>query len=70
VSLRVVIGSANAGKTGVLHQRIRECAAQGGRAALLVPSAPDVTRALAELAPAVPLGLEGRTLDAFLDRLW
>ena len=70
MSLRVFIGTANAGKTGILHTRLRERVGRGQSGALLVPSAPDVARDLAELARDIPVGLAVTTLDAHLDHLW
>ncbi|MHB1135874.1 MAG: PD-(D/E)XK nuclease family protein [Coriobacteriia bacterium] len=68
--LRVLTGTANAGKTGVIHARLREHVAEGGRALLLLPSPPDVARAMIELAPHCPVGLEITTLGSHLDACW
>lgn len=68
--LRVLTGTANAGKTGVIHERIREFVAAGGCALLLLPSPPDVARAMTELAPHCPVGLEITTLGSHLDACW
>jgi len=70
LSLRVFIGTANAGKTGILHARLRERIGRGGSGSLLLPSAPDAARDLIELARYVPVGLAVTTFDAHLDRLW
>jgi hypothetical protein len=68
--LRVLTGTANAGKTGVIHERLRAHVAAGGRALLLLPSPPDVARAMIELAPQCPVGLEVTTLGSHLDACW
>jgi RecB family exonuclease len=70
MALTVITGSANAGKTGRAYETLRAAIAQGHEAALLLPSAPDVTRALQELAPSAPLGLTVDVLDRYLDHLW
>lgn len=70
MSLRVFIGTANAGKTGILHARLRDRVGNGERGALLLPSAPDVSRDLRELSADIPIGLTVTTFDAYLDGLW
>lgn len=68
--LHVLTGTANAGKTGVIHARLREHVAAGGRALLLLPSPPDVARAMVELAAYCAVGLEITTLGSHLDACW
>lgn len=70
MALTVYHGPANAGKTGAVYARLREHCSSGGRAALLLPSTPDVSRAIQELAREVPVGLQVTTLDGFLARAW
>lgn len=68
--LRVLTGTANAGKTGVIHSYLRSRLAVGDRATLLLPSPADVARAMAELAGDCPAWLEITTLGAHLDGCW
>lgn len=68
--LRVLIGTANAGKTGVIHTSLKNHIAAGGHATLLLPSPADVGRAMAELSGRCPTGLEITTLGAHLDNCW
>lgn len=70
MSLQLITGSANAGKTGAIHQAIRAATADRLPVALLLPSTRDVSRATATLATAAPIGLRISTLDDFLDELW
>jgi len=70
LAIDVVTGAANTGKTGVVYARIREHCRSGGAAVLLLPSAPDVSRAARDLAAEVPLGLHIETFDGLLDRMW
>ena len=46
--LTLVTGRANSGKTGVVYGALRSVLASRGRAALLLPTYPDVHRAAAE----------------------
>lgn len=68
--LRLITGPANAGKTKLLIDELCQHAAGRQPALLLVPSAPDVSRALGWLSERAPLGVGVRTFDAFLDDLW
>ncbi|MDY0340032.1 MAG: PD-(D/E)XK nuclease family protein [Coriobacteriia bacterium] len=70
MSLRVLTGSANAGKTRAIHVLLQRHIASGGRALLLLPSPADVAIAMRELAPACATGLEITTLGAHLDGCW
>lgn len=70
MTLRVLIGPANAGKSGVAYGRLRDCVATGASAALLLPSEPDVVRAVREFSTEMPLGLTISTFDQYLARLW
>lgn len=70
MTLRVLIGPANAGKSGVAYGRLRERVASGATAALLLPSEPDVVRAVREFSAETPLGLTIATFDRYLARLW
>lgn len=66
----LITGSANAGKTGVVHARVLSAAAGGLSATLLLPSRPEVDRAARELAATRSAGVRVTTFDAFLDELW
>ncbi|MDO8880432.1 MAG: PD-(D/E)XK nuclease family protein [Coriobacteriia bacterium] len=70
MSVRVITGSANSGKTGVAYGRVREVVRAGGRALILVPSAPDALRVAEEFAHECPIGLATGTLGSFLDDHW
>lgn len=70
MGLTIVIGDRNAGKTGILYSRVREAAAAGLSAAVLVPSGPERDRAARELGAWRPTGAVVETLDSFLDGLW
>lgn len=68
--LRVLTGTANAGKTGVIHSSLKSRLAVGDRATLLLPSPADVARAMTELSVDCPARLEITTLGAHLDGCW
>jgi RecB family exonuclease len=70
MTLQVVIGAANAGKTGALYGRLRSAALQSHEALLLLPSPADVARAMGELSTDFPAGLQITTLGAHLDGYW
>lgn len=70
MTLRVVIGAANVGKTGALYEWIRAAACASRDALLLLPSPADVSRAMAELSVEFPTGLQITTLNAHLDGCW
>lgn len=68
--LRVVSGTANVGKTGVIYERLVEVARNRGRAVLVLPSTADVTRARRELSQRAPIGLRITTFDGLIRALW
>ena len=70
MTLRLLTGAPNAGKTGRLYEAIRDLTARGGRAILLLPSAPDVVRARAELAVGATIGVQVEQFDRFGDAEW
>lgn len=70
MSLHVLIGTANAGKTKALYGRLIEGARESGRALLLVPSPADASRAMAELSTFSATGVEVTTLGSHLDECW
>jgi len=70
LTLRLITGDANAGKTGVVYSRMRELMAAGARPVLLLPSQPDVERAADELARDYPVGLRVTTFDRYLRSEW
>lgn len=70
MTLRLLTGIANAGKTGIIHARLREWITSGGRAVLLLPSPPDVARAMSELSDDCPVGLQVSTFGSYLDACW
>ncbi len=70
MSLTVVTGRANSGKTGIAYDRVVEAASEGRAAILAVPSVPDVQRAAQELSERQPVGLRAVTLDAWIEECW
>jgi len=70
MALDAVIGPANAGKSGLVRDRVAWSLAKGQRCILLLPSRPDVVRATAEFARFHPVGLRIETFDRHLDSLW
>jgi RecB family exonuclease len=70
VGLRVIVGGANAGKTGVALSVFREWREQGRRPVLVVPTAPDVVQFADELARDGALGVHIKTPGDVLDNLW
>jgi PD-(D/E)XK nuclease superfamily len=70
VPLTLVIGRANSGKTGALHDAIVREAISGRRSTLLLPSSAEMRRARAELSKKAPVGVEISTLDRWIEALW
>jgi RecB family exonuclease len=70
VSLRLVTGPPNSGKTGRVYDLLRSAVANGGRAVLLLPSAPDVARARDEFAATTGVGVRIEQVDRFLESEW
>lgn len=68
--LLLVIGRANAGKTGAAHDAVRRAAHEGRDPVLILPSEPDVARARRELIPQVPLGLRVSTFARHAADTW
>ena len=71
MGLTIVTGGANAGKTGKLHEAIREAVRRREVPLLLLPSAPEVDRAEDEFSHAgSSLGVSILQFDRYLDSLW
>lgn len=70
MTLRLIVGRANIGKTGAALQAVRDARASGLNPVLILPSQPDVQRAADELSKASPLGFRVQTFDAFLGDAW
>jgi len=68
--MTIVTGRANAGKTGHIYDRVRDAASAGVAPVLLLPSEPEVQRAVKEFARTVPLGISVIQFDRYLDSLW
>ncbi len=66
----IVTGGANAGKTGVLHDAVRDAQRRGAQPVLLLPSQPEVERAEAEFAQTGALGIRVMQFDDYLGQLW
>jgi len=70
MALVVITGPANVGKSGLVREHLSRALRAGGYSLLLLPAAPDVTRALQEIAADEPVGVAVKTFDAYLDGLW
>ncbi len=70
MTLRLITGAANAGKTGLAYAALKEQLAGGLRPVLLLPSGPDTERALAELSAGSPTGLRCMTFDRYVADAW
>jgi len=70
MTLRLVVGRANTGKTGAAFDLIRQAHDAGRMSVLVLPSQPDVQRAADALAGDDALGYRVTTFDAYLDDAW
>ncbi len=70
MTLRLITGAANAGKTGLAYAALKEQLAAGLRPVLLLPSGPDTERALTELSASSPTGLRCMTFDRYIGDAW
>lgn len=70
MTLRLITGRANAGKTGRVYGLVRSAGAAGRGAIVVLPTVPDVLRARAELCRDVPLGLTVTTFHGLVASLW
>lgn len=70
MALHLVVGAAHAGKSTYITREARAVVQRGERACLLLPSDPDVFRAVMDAAAHSPVGLEISTFDGFLDGVW
>lgn len=70
MTLRVIVGKANTGKTGILHRAVEDTVSHGRKGVLVLPSRPDVSRASEEFAGRAPVGAEISTFDDWLEGLW
>lgn len=70
MSLQLITGRANAGKSRFVREAMVEAVARGGSPVLLVPTRPDVERAREEIAGHVALGAEVTTFDRWVEGLW
>lgn len=70
MGLTLVTGLANAGKTGHITRTLSVAASAGRMPVLLLPSAPEVVRAQAEIGPDWPIGVTVSQFDGYLDGLW
>jgi hypothetical protein len=68
--LKVVIGRANAGKTGQILTRALEALREGLSPTLIVPGLADVRRMQMELSGKAPLGVRVSTARLFAEELW
>ena len=70
MTLHVVTGRANTGKTGVAYARLRRAVSEGRRAVLVLPAIPDVERARQEFSHTSPLGMEITTFRGLVSSRW
>jgi ATP-dependent helicase/nuclease subunit B len=70
VSLTLIHGRANTGKTGILHGVLRDALARGSAPVLLLPTMPDVRRTESELGRDGLVGARVGTLDGWIQELW
>ncbi len=70
MSLTLIIGRPNAGKTSPLHAALNEALAQGASPVLLLPSEPDVERAVSEFAGKRTVGIQATTIDSWVCAQW
>lgn len=70
MAITIVTGLANAGKSGHVYDRVRKTAAAGLSPVLLLPSEPEVKRAVGEFAQSGSLGVSVLQFDRYLDSLW
>lgn len=70
MSLTLVTGRANTGKTGVIHRELRSALAAGLPAVLLLPTMPDVRRTEAELGRVGAIGARVAVFDEWVGELW
>lgn len=70
MSLVLITGRANAGKTEIVYSMVRAALREGESPYLLVPSQPDVERAADELARSFSLGVRVMTFDGYLAQSW
>lgn len=70
MALTVVTGLGNAGKSGHVYDRVRQTAAAGLSPVLVLPSEPEVQRAVGEFSGSAPLGVSVLQFDRYLDSLW
>lgn len=70
MSLTLITGSANSGKSGYIHRPLIEAIEAGHPGALLLPSHADVMRARLEFSERVAVGATIDTLDGWAAQLW
>jgi len=70
VSLILITGRANAGKTEIAYDLLRDSLRSGETPFLLVPSQPDAERAADDLAGSFSLGVRVMTFDRYLAQSW
>lgn len=70
MTMTLVTGPANAGKTGHIMRVLFEAMSLGQAPILLLPSGPEVLRAQREIAAQHPTGVTVTQFDRYLDSLW
>jgi len=70
LTLRLITGKASTGKTGAVVRAVGAALDAGRTPVVIVPSAPDATRLLDELALSYPLGVRATTFERFLEDAW
>ena len=70
MSLMLITGRANAGKTEIVYDLLKASLSSGETPFLLVPSQPDAERAADDLAGTFALGVRVMTFDRYLAQSW
>lgn len=70
MTLRLITGRANGGKTGRIYGAVRTAISNGRGAIVVLPTIPDVQRARDELSREMPLGLKVTTFHGLVTTLW
>ncbi|MDP2400384.1 MAG: hypothetical protein Q8M66_00250, partial [Actinomycetota bacterium] len=70
MSLTLITGRANTGKTGVVYRPLVDSVRAGETPTLVLPSAPDVRRARAEFADRGLSGIRVTTFKGWVESLW
>jgi len=70
MTLHVITGRANAGKSGAIAEKILAALSAGEQPVLVVPGVSDERRAVGEYSDKAPVGVRIAALDRWADGLW